>query len=89
MPGSKSCTRLAAAYLFHWAVHNLLQKAHLYSNHEGGGAADSVKKLLGDNRNVGVSPAEGIQQCSSSMDALRQGAGAENKDMSEAPIPPP
>lgn len=77
MPGSESHPLLAAPapYLFHGAIHDLLLKARLDSDHEGSGAADSVQKALGDNRDVGVCPAEGVEQCGSSMDALRQGAG--------------
>ena len=75
MPGSKRRPLPAAPYLFHGAIHNLLLKAHLYSDHEGSGAADSVQKALGDNGDVGVRPAEGVEQRGGSVDALRQGAG--------------
>lgn len=75
LPGSQSRPLLVASYLFHGAVHNLLPKTHLYSNHEGSGAAHGGQKALRDNRNVGVCPAEGVEQRSRSVDALRQGAG--------------
>lgn len=72
----------------------------MYSDHEGSGAADSVQKALGDNGDVGVCPAERVEQRSSSMDALRQGAGnrAQGTRVREAtlrlypftpPTPPP
>lgn len=70
---------LVAPYLFHGAVHNLLQKAHLHSNHEGGRAADSCQEALRNNRDVGMCPAEGVEQGSSSVDALRQGARTEHE----------
>ena len=75
LPGSKSGPLLAASYLFHGAVQNLLPEAHLDSNHEGSGAADSSQQALGDHGDVGVGPAEGVEQRGGSMDALRQGAG--------------
>ena len=60
------------------------------SNHEGSGAADSSQQALRDHRDVGVGPAEGVEQRGSSMDALRQGAGdrAEIVRVRGAPRPP-
>lgn len=65
---------LPTPYLFHGALHDLLLEAHLDSDHEGGGAANSVQESLGDNGDVGVCPAEGVEERGSSVDALRQGA---------------
>lgn len=89
LPGPRSWLLPTGSYLFHGALHNLLLEAHLDSDHERSGAADSGQKALGDDRDVGVCPAEGVKQRGGGVDTLRQGAGDGHRERESEPPPGP